>query len=166
MSRLRLVYPLPLLCRALGVSRSGYYSWITRRPSKRAREEARLEAEIRAAHTRTRQTCGPERLQKDLATHDVHVGISRIRRIRKKLGIRCKQGKKFKATTDSSHLEHSAQLSDDWRCRGSNFDGIIHEITEGSVSPLDEGVLVPAVDIAEVLSLHDQPYPLNGVEVW
>lgn len=104
MSRLRLVYPLPLLCRALGVSRSGYYSWITRRPSKRAREEARLEAEIRAAHTRTRQTCGPERLQKDLATHDVHVGISRIRRIRKKLGIRCKQGKKFKATTDSSHL--------------------------------------------------------------
>ena len=31
------------------------------------------------------------------------VGICRIRRIRKKLGIRCKQVKKFKATTDSTH---------------------------------------------------------------
>ena len=30
-------------------------------------------------------------------------GICRIRKIRKKLGIRCKQTKKFKATTDSKH---------------------------------------------------------------
>ncbi len=30
-------------------------------------------------------------------------GVCRIRRIRKKLGIRCKQKKKFKATTDSKH---------------------------------------------------------------
>jgi transposase InsO family protein len=33
----------------------------------------------------------------------VKVGICRIRRIRKKLGLRCKQVKKFKATTDSRH---------------------------------------------------------------
>jgi transposase InsO family protein len=31
------------------------------------------------------------------------VGICRIRRIRKKLGLRCKQKNKFKATTDSRH---------------------------------------------------------------
>ena len=31
------------------------------------------------------------------------MGVCRIRRIRKKLGIRCKQKKKFKATTDSKH---------------------------------------------------------------
>ena len=62
-----------------------------------------MEIEIRAAHKRTRETCGPERLQKDLAEHGVKVGISRIRRIRKKLGIRCKQIKKFKATTNSKH---------------------------------------------------------------
>jgi transposase InsO family protein len=33
----------------------------------------------------------------------VKVGVCRIRRIRKKLGIRCKQKKRFKATTDSRH---------------------------------------------------------------
>jgi transposase InsO family protein len=42
-------------------------------------------------------------LQRDLAAHGINVGICRIRRIRKKLGIRCKQVKKFKATTDSRH---------------------------------------------------------------
>ena len=50
-----------------------------------------------------RQTYGPERLQHDLAEHGVRVGICRIKRIRKKLGIRCKQKRKFKATTDSRH---------------------------------------------------------------
>jgi transposase InsO family protein len=66
-------------------------------------EEARLEVEIKAAHRRTRQTYGAERLQHELAEHGVRVGICRIKRIRKKLGIRCKQKRKFKATTDSRH---------------------------------------------------------------
>ncbi len=87
----------------LHLSKSGYYAWLSRKPSKRAREEGRLEAEIKAAHKRTRETFGPERLQKDLKEHGVKTGVFRIRRIRKKLGIRCKQKKKFKATTDSKH---------------------------------------------------------------
>jgi putative transposase len=103
MNRLRLTYPVPLLCRVLEVSRSGYYAWLTRPPSKRAQEDGRLEIEIKAAHKRTRETCGPERLQADLAAHGVKVGVLRIRRIRKKLGIRCKQVKKFKVTTHSNH---------------------------------------------------------------
>ena len=103
MKNLRLRYPLSLLCRILDVSRSGYYAWRSRPPSKHAREEGRLEIEIKAAHKRTRQTCGPERLQKDLAGHGIQVGVSRVRRIRKKLGIQCKQIKKFKATTNSKH---------------------------------------------------------------
>ena len=52
---------------------------------------------------RTRETFGPERLKRELAEHGVEVGVCRIRRIRKRLGIRCKQKKKFKATTDSRH---------------------------------------------------------------
>jgi transposase InsO family protein len=42
-------------------------------------------------------------LQQDLAAHGINVGICRIRRIRKKLGMRCKQIRTFKATTDSNH---------------------------------------------------------------
>jgi putative transposase len=100
---MRLRYSIPQMCRVLGVSPSGYYRWLKRKPSKRAQEEGRLEVEIKAAHQRTRETFGPERLQHDLAGHGVKAGVCRIRRIRKKLGIRCKQKKKFKATTDSKH---------------------------------------------------------------
>ena len=103
MKELRLDYPLALVSRVLSISASGYYSWADRPLSRWAREESRLEVEIRAAHKRTRQTYGAERLQEDLAEHGVRVGICRIKRIRRKLGIRCKQKRKFKATTDSRH---------------------------------------------------------------
>jgi len=100
---MRLQYPIPLICRVLNVSPSGYHAWRSRPPSRRAQEEARLEVEIRAAHRRTRQTYGPERLQEDLAAHGVIVGVHCIKRLRRKLGLRCRQTRKFKATTNSRH---------------------------------------------------------------
>ena len=92
-----------LLCRLLGVSESGYHAWRKRPPSARQQEAVRMEAEIRAAHQRTRETYGPKRLQSDLADHGVAASVDRIKRIRRKLGLRCKQKRKFKATTDSRH---------------------------------------------------------------
>ena len=103
MQELRLDYPVSQLSRMLKVSASGYFAWVGRPPSRRAQEEGRLELEIRAAHRRTRQTYGAQRLQHDLAEHGIHAGICRIRRIRKKLGIHCRQKRKFKTTTDSRH---------------------------------------------------------------
>jgi putative transposase len=43
------------------------------------------------------------RLQADLSDHGVRIGVHRIKRIRKKLGLRCKQKRKFRVTTDSKH---------------------------------------------------------------
>lgn len=100
---LRQRHPVAAMCRLLNVSESGYHAWRRRPSSARAREETRLETQIAAAHQRTRETCGPQRLQADLSDHGVQVGIHRIKRIRKKLGLRCKQKRKFKATTDSKH---------------------------------------------------------------
>jgi putative transposase len=38
--------PVALLCRMLGVSRSGYYAWRSRPPSMRSRQDATLTAKI------------------------------------------------------------------------------------------------------------------------
>ena len=103
MKKLRLKYSLPQLCRVLDVSASGYYAWVERPLSRWAREEARLEIEIKAAHRQNRGVCGAEKLQCDLTERGIKVGICRIKRIKRKLGLRCKQKKKFKATTDSKH---------------------------------------------------------------
>ena len=91
------------MCRVLGVSESGYHAWSTRQPSARTQSNERLEVEIKAAHQRTRETYGPERLQADLADNGIQVGVHRIRRLRRKLGLRCRQKRKFIATTDSAH---------------------------------------------------------------
>jgi putative transposase len=37
------------------------------------------------------------------SVHGVLVGVHRIKRLRRKLGLRCKQRRKFKVTTDSRH---------------------------------------------------------------
>lgn len=101
---LRLHYPVTELCQLLGVSESGYYSWRSRPPSQRKNDDTKLKIVISAAHKRTRETCGPERLQQDIAEQEgVRVGVHRIKQLRKELGIRCRQKRKFKATTNSNH---------------------------------------------------------------
>ena len=122
MKAMRLMYSITKMCHFFKVSASGYYKWLTNSPSKRSIEERRLELEIKAAHNRTRQTFGPERLQRNLALNGVNIGICRIRRIRKKLGIKCKQIKKFKATTNSRHAFPVAEdlLHQKFQVTGSN----------------------------------------------
>jgi putative transposase len=124
--QMRQNYPVPPMCRLLGVSVSGYYAWRKRSPSLRAQQEPRLEAEVLAAHQRTRESFGPERLQKHLDEHGVRLGVHRIKRLRKKLGLRCRQKRKFKATTNSEHdrlnppntaLTHIRILSASSACR-------------------------------------------------
>jgi len=142
MKELRLDYPLPLLSQVLNVSASGYYTWVDRPLSKWAREEARLEVEIRAADKRTRQVYGAEKLQYDLAEHGIRVGICRIKRIRRRLGIRCKQKRKFKATTNSKHTLPVAEniLGQQFRVTAPNKVWV----SDITYVPTDEGWLYVA----------------------
>ena len=82
-------HPVATMCRILEVSESGYHAWRQRPPSARKQENLRLEIEIKAAHQRTRETYGPERLQSDLADHGIQASVYRIKRIRTRLGLRC-----------------------------------------------------------------------------
>lgn len=103
MAAMRPTYPLPVLSRVFSVSLSGYHAWRTRPPSHRKWEDARLAVEIKAAHRRTRESYGAVRLQEELADHGVQVGVCRVKRLRRELGIGCRQKRKFKATTNSNH---------------------------------------------------------------
>jgi putative transposase len=96
-------FAVSLMSRVLEVSRSGYYQWVRGVPSARAREDERLKIEIRAAHQRTRETYGPRRLQPELAASGVQAGRDRIARLRRSMGLYCRQRRRFKVTTDSGH---------------------------------------------------------------
>ncbi len=103
MKAYRLLYPVKLMARVLEVSRSGYYRWLDRRPSRRAIRDSVLKGLILSAHERSRGTYGPRRLQDELAAESQVVGRDQISRLRKEMGLKCIQVKKFKVTTDSKH---------------------------------------------------------------
>jgi putative transposase len=102
--KLRLQYPVKNLCDQMELSENSYYSWCSRPLSRRQQDDTHLKVVIKAAHKRTRETFGPERLQQDIVKNEgVQVGIHRIKRLRKELGLRYRQKRKFKATTNSNH---------------------------------------------------------------
>jgi putative transposase len=103
MKRWRGMHSISVMSRVLQVSRSGYYEWLSREPSTRDREDERLKIEIRAAHQRSRETCGPRRLQPELAAAGIQAGRDRIARLRRSMGLYCRQRRRFKVTTDSRH---------------------------------------------------------------
>jgi len=103
MKEWRLHFPVKTMSRAFDVSRSGFYTWLKRKPSRRAQEDERLKVAIKAAHKRTRESYSARRLQPELAADGFVAGRDRIARLRRELGIRCRQKRKFKATTNSNH---------------------------------------------------------------
>lgn len=100
---MRLDYPIALLCRVFDVSRSGFYAWLARKPSPRQQADERLKVAIKAAHRQSRETYGVRRMQPDLASQGFSAGRDRIGRLRQELGLRCKQKRRFTATTNSRH---------------------------------------------------------------
>jgi putative transposase len=99
----RLHYPIKLMARVLDVSRAGYYAWLARGPSPRTLADTTLKGKVKKAHDDSRGTYGPKRIQSELAALGTEVGRDHIGRLRKELGLRCKQKRKFKATTNSKH---------------------------------------------------------------
>jgi transposase InsO family protein len=58
---------------------------------------------IKAVHRQSRETYGVRRLQPELTAQGFTAGRDRIARLRHVLGLRCKQKRRFKATTNSKH---------------------------------------------------------------
>jgi putative transposase len=89
------------LCRALSVSPSGYYAWLDREPSARAKQDAELLRKIHVVHDESRGTYGVPRVHAMLAADDVFVGKKRVARLMKSAGLEgvCRR-KKYKSTRD------------------------------------------------------------------
>ena len=96
-------YPIAMMCDLLEVSRSGYYAWRQREPSKREQDDAMFVDKIKASHKESRGTYGSPRIVKDLKAEGFEVGRRRIARLMKEHGISGDPPKAFKRTTDSNH---------------------------------------------------------------
>jgi transposase InsO family protein len=80
-------HPVAVLCPLLGVSRSGYYGWRQRAPSRRQREDARLLVELKTAFEQSRRTYGRPRLTRALRGRGHSHGERRIGRLMRAAGL-------------------------------------------------------------------------------
>ena len=81
------MYPIATMCRLLEVSTSGYYVWLSRPLSARARADAVLTEHIREFHTQSRGTYGAPRIHADLKDDGWRLGQKRVARLMKDAGL-------------------------------------------------------------------------------
>lgn len=92
------------MCSVFGISRSGYYDWLTRKPSKRALENDVLRQTIQEVTAQTRSRLGSPKLTFELEDRGIFVSRPRVARLMKSMGIRSVISKNFKVcTTESDH---------------------------------------------------------------
>ena len=90
---------VPLMCRMLGVSRSGYYGWKDRPLSNRRREDAALAEKIREIYQRSRQTYGSPRVHAELRTLGTRCSRKRVARLMREAGLwGCLRGRRRNTT--------------------------------------------------------------------
>jgi putative transposase len=85
--RERAVHHLAILCRVLGVSRTGFYAWPRRPDRARAIADGRLSGQIAAIHHASRGTYGAPRVHAELQASDVRVGRKRVARLMRAAGL-------------------------------------------------------------------------------
>jgi len=94
-------YSIRMMCRALNVSRSGYYDWRARPESERSRRHRALTEKIREFHQASRETYGSPRIHTDLMESGERVGENTVALLMQRAGIVPKTVRKFRVTTDS-----------------------------------------------------------------
>lgn len=81
-------YGIINLCKAIGVSRSGYYKWLHRAPSEQEIINESLAVEIKRVYVESDSTYGVERVKIAIERElNLVVNIKRVRRIMRLLGI-------------------------------------------------------------------------------
>ncbi len=80
-------YEIERLCRLMEVSRSGFYAWRDRAPSRRNVVDQDLSEKISDIHVRSRKTYGAPRVHGELSLCGVRVGRKRVARLMREAGL-------------------------------------------------------------------------------
>jgi putative transposase len=91
------------MCQVFKVSKSGYYKWLIRKPSKRALYNQILLEEIKRIYYCSKKRYGSPRITKELKMLKFTASRQLVRKLMKKEFLQSIIKRKFKITTDASH---------------------------------------------------------------
>ena len=100
----RASFGVAVMCEVLDVAPAGYYAWLNRSQSPRAKRAAELTEQIRIVHEESRGVYGNIKVTTELRCRGHRVNRKTVARLTATVGIRSKVHKKFRVrTTDSDH---------------------------------------------------------------
>jgi putative transposase len=97
-------YPVTVLCRVLGLARSGYYAWRKRPLRARAQQDVELSAQIRTIFSDSRQKDGSPRVHAELQKARP-CSRKRVARLMRQAALVARPRRRSVRTTDSKHAE-------------------------------------------------------------
>jgi putative transposase len=92
-----------VLCRVLGVSRSGFYAWRKRPPSAAGQRREELTERVRAIHREVKGRYGSPRMHAELVARGEACCVNSVAKLMKRAGISAVVKRRFVRTTDSNH---------------------------------------------------------------
>lgn len=84
------IWPIDWMCDALGVSRTGFYDWLSRPPSARTRGDAAIGAKAKASFLASDRTYGARRVWREVLADGVCCGLHRIERLMRLQALRAR----------------------------------------------------------------------------
>jgi len=96
-------YRVATMCRVLEVSRSGFYAWLARGPSKRAQANAALLQTIEKVPEESDGTYGAPRMHAELPDRGLQASLNRVARVMREAGIQGVSRRKGIRTTWRGH---------------------------------------------------------------
>lgn len=98
-------YPKALMCRALGLSRSGHHRYRTRGPSRRAIERQQLDVLVKAMFVELKGRYGAPRIVDELRRRGHRTSRKRVADSMVRQGLAARVKRRWRTTTDSRHNE-------------------------------------------------------------
>jgi transposase InsO family protein len=89
-------YPVAVLCRALGVTRQGYYAWRNREPSEHAKKDARLAIQVLEIFKQNRRAYGSTRITDELRENGTSVSRKRVIRLMQAQNLVARRKKRYR----------------------------------------------------------------------
>jgi putative transposase len=83
-------WPVNLLCGALGVSRSGYYAWLSRPRSKRSLDDEIVGNLVRQSFIASDRTYGARRVWRDVLAEGHSCGLHRVERLMRQQALKAR----------------------------------------------------------------------------
>lgn len=98
------MFAIEKMCKVFKVSRSGYYHWLSRKPSARMTSNQEALKLIREIHQASKGRYGSPKITCELQKRGIQISRPRVARIMKAANIKSVVHKRFKVqTTDSNH---------------------------------------------------------------